>query len=116
MFYTKREMLEGYLNTIYFGHGAYGIETESKYFFRKPARNLTLAEATMLAGITKGRSYYSPLKNLQNAKRRQKHILQRLRKSNQISDKTFFLASREHLQYVEDEKEKSHGSSFQDTI
>jgi len=116
MFYSKREILEGYLNTIYFGHGAYGIETASKYFFRKPARNLTLAEATMLAGIPKGPSYYSPLKNLQNAKRRQKHILQRLRKSNQISDKTFFLASREHLTYAEDENEKSLGSYFQDTV
>src|SRR5690606_23305307 len=63
MFYSKEEILESYLNTIYFGHGAYGIEAASSYFFDKSARDLTLAEAAMLAGIPKGPSYYSPVHN-----------------------------------------------------
>src|SRR5699024_3787668 len=53
LFYSKNEILEGYLNTIYYGHSAYGIEAASKYYFNKAADDLTLAEAAMLAGIQK---------------------------------------------------------------
>src|SRR5690625_2253659 len=56
MYYSKEEILEGYLNTIYFGHGAYGIEAASRYFFNKSADGVSLAEAAMLVGIPKGRS------------------------------------------------------------
>ena len=58
--YNKNHILEGYLNTIYYGHGAYGIEVASRLYFDKTAKELTLAEASMLAGIPKGPSVYSP--------------------------------------------------------
>lgn len=58
--YNKNHILEGYLNTIYYGHGAYGIEAASRLYFDKTAKELTLAEASMLAGIPKGPSFYSP--------------------------------------------------------
>ena len=58
--YNKNHILEGYLNTIYYGHGAYGIEAASRLYFDKTAKELTLAEASMLAGIPKGPSVYSP--------------------------------------------------------
>ncbi|KAB2333158.1 PBP1A family penicillin-binding protein [Cytobacillus depressus] len=75
MNYSKKEILEGYLNTIYYGHGAYGAEAASQFFFGKSAKDLTLAEASILAGVPKGASIYSPLASLENAQRRQKIIL-----------------------------------------
>src|SRR5213080_3353876 len=73
--YSKKEILEGYLNTIYYGNGAYGVEAASQYYFGKSASKLSLAEAAMLAGIPKGPGLYSPLVSQQRAKLRQKIIL-----------------------------------------
>lgn len=67
--YSKDEILEGYLNTINYGHGKYGIENASKYYFNKSAKDLTLAEASMLTGIPKSPSNYSPLVNYDLAKK-----------------------------------------------
>ncbi len=75
MNYTKEQIIEGYLNTIYYGHGAYGIEAASNYYFNKSAKDLTLNEASMLAGIPKGPSHYSPIDRPENAKKRQRVIL-----------------------------------------
>ncbi len=59
--YTKPEILEMYLNKIYFGQGAYGIQAAAQIYFKKDAKDLTLAEAAMLAGIPKSPNYFSPL-------------------------------------------------------
>lgn len=75
MKYTKDEILQMYLNEIYYGHGAYGIEAASQMYFGKHAKELTLAESAMLAGIPKGPTYYSPYNHMKNAKDRQKTIL-----------------------------------------
>lgn len=85
MNYTKDQILEGYLNTIYYGHGAYGIEAASQFYFGKSAQNLSLAEASMLAGIPKGPSIYSPLSSLTKAKERQKVILNEMEESGVIT-------------------------------
>ena len=76
MNYSKKDILEGYLNTIYYGHGAYGVQAASQYYFGKDANQLTVAEAAMLAGIPKAPSYYSPVTHLENSKKRQELILQ----------------------------------------
>ena len=76
--YSKETLLEGYLNTIYFGHGNYGIEDASLFYFNKHATDLTLSEAAMLVAIPKGPSYYSPLLNYDNASARQKFVLQQM--------------------------------------
>ena len=78
--YTKDEILNMYLNRIYFGHGNYGVETASRYFFDKSVEELTLAESAMLAGIPRGPGYYSPLieGNHEAARRRQSHVLDRM--------------------------------------
>ena len=68
--YSKDEILEGYLNTINYGHGQYGIGNASKYYFNKQAKDLTLAEATILSGIPKSPSNYSPLINFELAKKK----------------------------------------------
>lgn len=85
MNYSKKEILEGYLNTIYYGHGAYGVEAASHFYFGKSAKDLTLAEASMLAGIPKGPSEYSPIINLEKAKKRQKIVLTSMASMHYIS-------------------------------
>lgn len=69
MNYSKEKILEGYLNTIYYGHGAYGVEAASRYYFDKKAKDLTLAEAALLAGIPKGPYSYSPMVNYDLSKK-----------------------------------------------
>lgn len=75
IFYDKDEILEGYLNTVNYGHGMYGIEAASRYYFGKSASDLTLAESALLAGIPKGPSIYSPIIDLEKATGRQQLIL-----------------------------------------
>ncbi|WIV19335.1 PBP1A family penicillin-binding protein [Paenibacillus polygoni] len=75
MKYTKDEILQMYLNEIYYGHGAYGIESAAQMYFGKSAADLNLAESAMLAGIPKGPTYYSPYNNMKKAKDRQKVVL-----------------------------------------
>ncbi|MEK4228304.1 transglycosylase domain-containing protein [Solibacillus sp. FSL H8-0538] len=83
LFYSKDEILEGYLNTVYYGHGMYGVEAASRYYFSKSSSDLTLAEAAMLAGVPKGPSIYSPIANFEKASNRQKLIL-RLMNEQQV--------------------------------
>ncbi|WP_249043441.1 transglycosylase domain-containing protein [Paenibacillus faecis] len=75
MKYSKDDILRMYLNEIYYGHGAYGIEAASQLYFGKPAKELTLAESALLAGVPKGPTYYSPFNHMKNAKDRQKTVL-----------------------------------------
>ncbi|MET3575742.1 transglycosylase domain-containing protein [Bhargavaea ullalensis] len=74
-FYDKDTILEGYLNTVYFGHGMYGAEAASRFYFGKDADELTLAEATLMAAVPKGPSVYSPVDHPEAARNRQKIIL-----------------------------------------
>lgn len=86
--YSKDEILEGYLNTINYGNGILGIENASLYYFNKSAKDLNMAEATMLAGIPKSPDNYSPLNDEKAAKKRQKEILKALVNNKIISQKT----------------------------
>lgn len=76
--YNKKDILEGYLNTINYGNGILGIENASYYYFNKSAKDLNLEEASILAGIPKSPNNYSPLNDLNAAKKRQKQILKSL--------------------------------------
>lgn len=82
--YSKEEILEGYLNTINYG-GVYGIENASYYYFNKSAAELTLAEASILAGIPKSPSNYSPILNYDKSKERQYLVLQAMVNNKVIS-------------------------------
>ncbi|HEY0649353.1 transglycosylase domain-containing protein, partial [Phenylobacterium sp.] len=73
--YSKKKILETYLNRVYFGGGAYGIEAASQRYFSKPAAQLTLGESAMLAGIMKGPSRYSPAASTKNAAQRANIVL-----------------------------------------
>lgn len=83
--YSKNEILEGYLNTIDFGAGNYGIKDASKYYFNKEPKDLTLAEASIIVGIPKNPSYYNPITNYKNAKDRQKDVLRSMVKNKYIT-------------------------------
>lgn len=85
IFYSKDEILEAYLNTVNYGHGMYGAEAASRYYFGKSASDLTLAESALLAGIPKGPSIYSPLNNYDKAIGRQKLILSLMEEQNKIT-------------------------------
>jgi len=82
---SKREILELYLNQIYLGSGAYGVEAAAREYFGKSAENLSLAEAAMLAGLPPAPSRYSPLKNWEQAKMRQRYVLERMMDEHYVS-------------------------------
>ena len=76
--YTKDQILMMYLNTIYYGEGAYGIEAASITYFNKHASELTLNEAATLAGLPQSPSYYDPVNNVEAATTRRNHVLDRM--------------------------------------
>lgn len=84
--YSKNEILEGYLNTIDFGGGNYGIKEASKYYFNKNPKELTKAEASILVGIPKSPNYYNPIFNYKNAKDRQYSVLKSMVNNRYISE------------------------------
>lgn len=93
--YSKQEILEGYLNSIYFDHGIYGVEDASLFYFNKHAQDLTIAEASILAAIPKGPTIYSPIKNYENNTSRKELILTELLNDGKISHNEFFKAINE---------------------
>ena len=96
--YSKDEILEGYLNTINYGE-VYGIENASHYYFNKDAKDLTLAESTMLAGIPKSPANYSPLVNEKKAKERQLLVLNAMVNNKYITEEEKDKAYKEKLNY-----------------
>jgi len=95
--YTKDEILELYLNQVYFGSGAYGVESAAKIFFGKSAKDLTLAECALVAGMPKSPSRYSPLVNPDLALTRRNTVLQQMRDTGIISDADYQQAVKEAL-------------------
>jgi penicillin-binding protein 1A len=73
--HSKNEILELYLNRVYFGSGAYGVEAAAQKYFGKPAKNVTLAEAAMLAGLVKSPSRLAPNRNPEGAEKRAQTVL-----------------------------------------
>lgn len=100
MNYSKEEILEGYLNTIYYGYGAYGVQAASQFYFGKDASELSLDEASMLAGIPKGPSIYSPLASLEKAEQRQKVILSTMKENGMINEQDIKKAEQQTLTII----------------
>lgn len=98
--YSKDEILEAYLNTINYGNGVLGIENASYYYFNKSAKELSLAEASMLAGIPKAPNVYSPLNNLETAEKRQAVILSNMVKNKHITEDEMNKALDIELTYI----------------
>ena len=83
--YTKQEILEMYLNQIYFGQGAYGVQAAAKVYFDKNVEDLNLSECALLAGIPKSPNYYSPFNNLQASLSRRNTVLDQMVKYHYVS-------------------------------
>jgi penicillin-binding protein 1A len=95
--YTKDEILELYLNQVYFGSGAYGVQSAAKIFFEKPVKDLSLAECALVAGMPKSPSRYSPLVNQDLAIKRRNIVLKQMRDVDIISVAAYQQALKEEL-------------------
>ncbi|MBD1872623.1 penicillin-binding protein 1A [Nodosilinea sp. FACHB-131] len=83
--FSKDEILEMYLNQVYWGHNNYGVETAAQSYFNKSARDLTLSEAAVMAGLIQAPESYSPFQNYEATKERQAVVLNRMRQLGWIS-------------------------------
>ena len=116
--YSKDEILEGYLNTINYGHGVFGIENAANFYFNKNANDLTLAEASLLVAIPKSPTNYSPINNYDLAKKRQKLVLNSMVKNNYITIEEMNTAYNEALNII-GKKSKINSDTilyFQDAV
>ena len=95
--WSKEKILLNYLNTIYFGNGAYGVEQASRVYFDHGAARLTLAEAALLAGIPADPSLYNPVTNPSSAQARRTQVLEALLDQKAISEREFQAANRAKL-------------------
>lgn len=82
---TKEQILELYLNQIYFGQGAYGVASAAQSYFGKDLSSLTIGESAFLAGLPKSPNHYSPFKAYDRAKKRQEHVLTRMEEAKFIT-------------------------------
>ena len=83
--YTKEEIIAMYFNTVDFGNNSFGIKTAARTYFNKSPDSLKIEEAALLVGILKAPTYYSPIKNPENAKRRREVVLNQMRKNDYIT-------------------------------
>jgi len=95
--YTKDEILEMYLNQVYFGSGAYGVESAAKIYFCKSVKELSLAECALIAAMPKAPSVYSPLVNKKLSINRRNLVLKQMQKTRIISIKQYEKAMQEPL-------------------
>lgn len=117
--YTKPEILELYLNQIYFGQGAYGVQAAARTYFGKDVEDLTLNECAMLAGIPKSPNYYSPLNNLEAAQERKATVLDQMAKYGYIDQATADKTKKEKLDLVKPDpkkEDKGEASYFVDYV
>ncbi|MDD4178711.1 MAG: PBP1A family penicillin-binding protein [Candidatus Margulisbacteria bacterium] len=97
--YTKEEILELYLNQVYLGHNAYGIESAANLYFGKRAAELDLAESAMIAGLIRGPELYSPYRNYKGAKIRQLYVLNKMYEKGLVQEREAKLAAIEELDF-----------------
>ncbi|HEU5206121.1 MAG TPA: biosynthetic peptidoglycan transglycosylase, partial [Gaiellaceae bacterium] len=100
--WSKDRILTAYLNTIYFGHGAYGIQQAARAYFKKSAKELTLSESALLAGIPSDPSLYDPAANPRNAILRRRHVLSMMLGQGKITWRQYTRADRAELPVPED--------------
>src|ERR1700727_3145355 len=83
--FTKPQIFTLYANQIFLGHGVYGFEAASEFYFSKPAKNLTLDEAALLAGLPKGPSVYSPINHPDRAQKRRNLVINAMLEDGKIT-------------------------------
>ncbi len=101
--YSKDDILEMYLNTIYFGHNCYGLENAANFYFGKKAEELTLSEGAALAGLLSSPNNYSPIKNPQKCVQKRNAVLKSMAECNFIDEKTYQEAIKSELKTEDNE-------------
>lgn len=118
--YSKDEILELYLNNVYFGGGAYGVEAAARNYFRKPARDLTLAQAALLAALPKSPSIYNPRRSAERAKRRRDLVVTLMAQQGKLTAEQASRAKRERISVRRDpparRDETGVGPYFSDAV
>lgn len=107
--YSKNEILEKYLNVIYFGHHCFGIHCASAFYFGKTPEALSLADSAILAGLVKSPNNYSPFKNPENCQRRKETVLKGMLKNGSITDEELQTALSEPLPKTPSVSERAVG-------
>lgn len=110
--YTKEEILELYLNQVYFGSGAYGVESAARIFFGKPVKDLDLAECALLAGLPKSPSRYSPIVDKDLALKRRNIVLKQMEHKGIITESAFNKAKETPLNLVKQNKNRAKAPYF----
>ncbi len=110
--YSKDRILELYLNQIYFGHGAFGVEAAARTFFGKGVGELTLSESALLAGLPKAPAIYSPFEHLDAAKRRRVTVLGRMVDTGKLRADQAKRASAADLALVPAERRRTTGQYY----
>ena len=108
--YTKDEILEFYLNNIYFGNGYYGVEAAAKGYFNKSVSQLTLSEQAFIAAIPNNPSKYNPLTGFDKTLKRRDLILQQMYEADYISYVDYYMAKGENIVLNQPEQEKEDNS------
>ncbi len=114
--YTKDEIFEMYLNQVYFGHGAHGVEAASQFYFGKSVKELTMAECALLAGIPRSPNQYSPFEDLEMAKKRRSLVLQKMYECNFITDEELARAQAEAIYLKSNRSTPQIGAYFQEEV
>lgn len=114
--YSKDHILEGYLNSLYFGHGLIGISAASKYYFNKTPNELTIAESAMLAGLCNAPSIYSPNINEEKANQRQRLVLYQMFIQDYIDKYEYQQAIKENIEYYFIKESKSNINYYIDCV
>lgn len=110
--YDKQEILEWYLNAVYFGEGCYGVQTAAQTYFGKDAKDLTIAEAASIVGITNLPTYYDPFYSVENNKERQENVLREMYKQGYINKSEYEEAVNQELDFVRGENSPSSSSTY----
>lgn len=101
--FSKRQILYLYLNHVYFGQRAYGVEAASRSYFHKKVKDISIAEAALLAGLVKAPSSYAPTRDPNRARERQLYVLRRMHETNKITAEQYKAAQAEEVRvYPED--------------
>jgi penicillin-binding protein 1A len=114
--YTKNEILELYLNQIYFGSGAYGVQSAASIFFGKSLQDLTLAESALIAAMPKSPSRFSPLVNAELAVKRRNVVLRQMHSQGIIDQSTYAQALNEQLHTIANQRAAAKAPYFVDYV
>ncbi len=110
--YDKDEILEYYLNAVYFGEGCYGVQTAAQTYFGKDAKDLSVAESAAIVGITNLPTYYDPFYSVENNKERQENVLREMYKQGYLNKSEYEEAKNEKLEFVRGENSPDSSSVY----